>query len=301
MRTINLRWISSLSLSLSLVAACTKDDNGSDSAGNGSSGGQTTGGVSDTNNVTVGGESSGTSAGQSTGIATGGASEGGSSGDGATSAGSSSGGTEPQPNGGSCMTDDQCESNSCFALGALGGVCGECKGDADCADTTMHGCSVPNPLSSPARPALCNDGSFGAGCETSDVCVDNLTCAEILNASIIGLVASTCSDCASDDDCADLTETPLCTINYDVAEVSGNRTCVAAGSVPDGEGCDLAGTGNDACMSGHCVGATLAGITLGVCSVCATDDDCNVDMGETCVLPTIGATGIMPGVCQAAM
>jgi len=37
----------------------------------------------------------------------------------------------------------------CAQVPIFGGICGECLEDADC---EMGGCTVPNPLSSPARP-----------------------------------------------------------------------------------------------------------------------------------------------------
>ncbi|MBL8944696.1 MAG: hypothetical protein JNK45_16165, partial [Myxococcales bacterium] len=56
---------------------------------------------------------------------------------------------EPQPNGAMCDTNEECVSAMCFVVGPLGGICGDCLTDADCAGTTGGGCSIPNPLAQP--------------------------------------------------------------------------------------------------------------------------------------------------------
>lgn len=201
---------------------------------------------------------------------------------------------EPKANGEMCDTNEECISAMCFVVGPLGGICGDCLTDADCAATTGGGCSIPNPLAQPPEGAACNMGEPGAGCMSDDVCAEGV-CAEILNVPGI-LVASTCSECIEDADC----DGGLCSPSYDVANLSGIKTCVDAGSVPDGTGCDLEGTGNDACTSGFCVGADVLGVLeLGVCSACAADTDC-AD-GETCTPPMVDLmAGLVAGVCTAA-
>ena len=137
-------------------------------------------------------------------------------------------------------------------------------------------------------------GQQGEGCMTDAVCVDGGLCAVILDVPGI-LTASTCSECLDDEGC---TEGNLCSPSYDVAELSGVKTCVPPGSVPDGEGCDLlSGTGNDACMSTYCQPADVLGmLELGVCSACATDDDCTDP--EVCLPPAVDLmTGLVAGGC----
>ncbi|HWB77341.1 MAG TPA: hypothetical protein VG755_20380 [Nannocystaceae bacterium] len=202
---------------------------------------------------------------------------------------------EPQPNGSMCEGNEECESGFCFVVGILGGLCGECNTDADCAATTGGGCSIPNPLANPPQGAHCNMGEAGAGCMTSDVCEDPLQCAEILNVPGV-LVASTCSECLTDADCMG----DLCSPTYDVLNLSGQLSCVPAGSVADGLGCDFMGTGDDACMSGHCAIADVMGLLqLGVCSACEADEDC-MPM-ETCEAPAVDLmAGLIAGSCVPA-
>jgi Cys-rich repeat protein len=204
-------------------------------------------------------------------------------------------GVNPLPDGSMCTADDQCESEQCFQVPVLGGICGECNEDADCAD---GGCSIPNPLT--MAPSVCNDGGLGGGCESDDVCQDGLTCALILSVDAIGLQAATCSECAEDGDCGN---GQLCTPTYDVANISGHKFCVDSGMVANGEGCDFEGTGNDACTSGLCTPASAKGfVDLGICSECGTDG-----MGMTVDCPGMGtcteamvslSEGLIPGTCM---
>jgi hypothetical protein len=200
----------------------------------------------------------------------------------------------PMPNGSSCGDDADCESMHCF-VSPIGNICGECEVDADCADTTMGGCSIPNPLSDPPTGSTCNMGEHGAGCMTSDICMDPYICVEILNVPGL-LMASTCSECESDKDCTDT----LCSPSYDVANLAGSKDCVEPGSVPNGEGCDFAGTGDDACLSGFCaIADVMMLLQLGVCSECEEDMDCGMDM--TCEVPTVDLMeGLVAGTCVPA-
>jgi hypothetical protein len=204
-------------------------------------------------------------------------------------------GPTPQPNGAMCPTGDdtECESGHCFES-PLGNICGECELDEHCADTTMGGCSIPNPLMMPPTGATCNDGSLGGGCMTSDVCMDPLICAEILNVPTI-IVASTCSECTMDSECMD---GDLCNPSYDVLNLSGSKTCVPPGSVPTGEGCDYMGSGDEACLSGFCAVADVMGfVQLGVCSECEEDMGCMGD--EECLPPEVALDeGLIAGVCM---
>lgn len=292
MRTQTLHWTSSLFLVVTLgVAGCPKDDGGEETGGDstGSSGGETsaTMSASSTSASTTASTTDSTTASTtatSTDTEPGTIS--------ATETGTT--GTEPQPNGAMCDDDAGCESGLCYQVGPLPGICGECKSDADCADITGGGCSIPNPLSTPPQGAHCNMGEPGQGCETTDVCAEGV-CAVVLDVPGI-LTASTCGECATDADCMD---GDLCSPTYDVLMLSGENVCVAPGTVPDGTGCALDGNGDMACESGHCAGADVLGVAmLGVCNPCEVDADCND--GETCELPSIDLMmGLVPGGCVA--
>ena len=175
----------------------------------------------------------------------------------------------------------------CYLVGALGGICGECENDADC----EFGCSAPNPLADPPQGSACNEGNLGEGCETDDVCGGPLVCAEIFNIPGV-LEASSCSECAADTDC----NMGLCSPQYDVAEATGVKVCVAAGTVLDGSGCDLDGSGDQACAGGHCAAATIGGLfSLGVCSECEINADCG---SGVCVPPQVDlGAGLIAGQC----
>lgn len=176
---------------------------------------------------------------------------------------------EPQPDGASCETNEECISGFCYYIAILGGICGECNVDADC---ESGGCSLPNPLAQPPTGAHCNMGEPGAGCMSDEICEEGYTCESILNVPGI-LEASTCSECETDADC-DMGM--LCSPAYDILNISGQRVCVEPGSVPNGEGCDhLSGTGNMACESGLCATVDIMKLLqLGVCGDCSVDADC---------------------------
>jgi hypothetical protein len=200
---------------------------------------------------------------------------------------------EPQPNGSTCDDNEQCESGFCFVVQFLGGICGECLLDSDCPD---GGCSLPNPIAMPPVGAVCNDGGAGEGCMTSDVCQDGLVCASIISVPGI-LEAMTCSECTTDADCADGL---LCSPSYDVLNISGQRTCVEPMSVPNGEGCDFATTGNEACMSGICATINIMELLMvGVCGECGVDADCDVMAGEMCLPADVDTTTgvVTPPLC----
>jgi hypothetical protein len=185
---------------------------------------------------------------------------------------------EPQPNGSECSTNEECESGMCFHVSILGGLCGECLVDEDCPD---GGCSIPNPLSDPPQGATCNEGEQGGGCMSDDVCVDDLTCEVILDVPGI-FTASTCSQCETDADCEG---DQLCSPAYDIPNLSGAKVCVDPGTVPNGEGCDHVGSGDEACESGFCYEYDVMGfLVLGVCGECKVDADC--DEGE-CLEPDV--------------
>ena len=202
-------------------------------------------------------------------------------------------GPDPVPDGGSCTEDAECESMQCYDGGALGGICGECNEDADC---DGGGCSVPNPIA--GTPSTCNMGELGGGCQTTDVCMKGLVCALILDVPGV-ITASTCSDCEDDAGC---TDGQLCAPTYNVADISGYKSCVEPGSVADGLGCDLEGSGDMQCMSGICAGADVMGfLELGVCSACENDENgepVGCDPGQTCMEAAVSLEeGLIAGTC----
>ncbi len=203
------------------------------------------------------------------------------------------------PNGGACMSDEACESGNCFETPIIS-LCGECDEDADCAG---GGCSIPNPLT--MAPSVCNMGELGGGCETTDVCEEGLVCALILSVDAIMLTASTCSECETDADCDAVTPGSLCSPTYNVADISGYKSCVMPGTVANGLGCDFMGSGNDACESGLCTPADAAGfVELGICSDCGTDGMGNevMCMGQDVCTPAEVSLseGLLPGTCGPA-
>lgn len=288
-------WISQCSVALGLLlgTGCGKDDDAGDEDANDSSGtGSESADDDDSNTVS----DSVTTDSITTDSADGSSSVTADSGSDDVSTFEDSGtddGDPPAPNGSTCSEDADCESMHCYTS-ALGNICGECVTDEHCADTTGGGCSIPNPLASPPTGAVCNDGSLGGGCMSSDVCMEPLVCVEILNAAPI-IVASTCSECETDADCVD---GDLCSPGYDVMNLSGSKTCVVPGSVINGEGCDFTTSGNDACFSGFCAVANVMDIVqLGVCSECLEDTDCGGN--ETCEPPVISLDeGLTAGFCM---
>ncbi len=202
---------------------------------------------------------------------------------------------EGQVNNATCMDGSGCgcESGKCFIVPALGGYCGECVNDADCA-MTDGGCTVPNLIA--AVGATCNMGEAGAGCETAEAC-------STPEASVCGLVigvpgiieVSTCGACATNNDCIAINATTRnCSPTYDLMNFSGQYVCVKDGSVPNDGGCNLAPDamdlpiGNLACTSGFCGEANVMGLVkLGICGECNSDADC-VKIGKlTCSAPLV--------------
>jgi hypothetical protein len=190
------------------------------------------------------------------------------------------------PDGEQCMLDAECMSGFCYVVGILGGVCGECNSDDDC---PTGGCSPPNPLT--GQGSVCNDGNYGEGCDSDDVCVGSLVCATIID--IPGIITeSTCSQCRTDADCPG-----YCSPEYDIPNFTGAWRCVAPLEVPIGEGCDHTGTGDLACSTGICAAADIMGILeIGVCSECETAGDCL--FGEMCQGAGVDLdVGLTPGTC----
>jgi hypothetical protein len=179
-----------------------------------------------------------------------------------------------------------CDTGKCFVVPALGGFCGECLVDADCAP---GGCSVPNPIAGVG--ATCNEGGPGEGCMSNDVCVDpdNGICGTLL--SVPGIITvATCGQCSVNADCTEPT-LPNCTPTYDVPNFKGKLDCVGDGTVENNFGCSLEEdggmpSGNKACKSGFCGEASVMGLLkLGVCGECNADSDC--PMGQACTDPAV--------------
>lgn len=280
----------SLVLSLGVIPACPGDDSTAEGTATGSS---TTGDESTGPGMTSMPMNTETTVDPDTGTS--------SSGPSTISAGetSSSGGEmcEDAALGSSCVDPIcDCESDNCFVVGPLGGVCSECDEDADCAKTTGFGCNFGNPLTGTA--AVCSTtGDVGESCETVDACADGLFCPTLIE--VVGILsAATCSECepGTNNGC---TGEEICTPSYDIANIGGNYFCALPGTVPNDEGCNLTGDGSE-CESGNCAPARLMDIpVIAVCSPCNDDNDCGG--GMTCQLPEVAIDGtslaLVPGAC----
>ena len=186
--------------------------------------------------------------------------------------------TGPQPNGSPCSADDECESEICVQIPALGGVCSECETDQQCMDSGEGlNCTL-----GAQQYFACADGSLGTMCMSDAACMDGLHCATVLDLG--GLFNDQfCSECGEDTDCAD---GQLCTPNFDLGTFAGFRECVDAASVMQDGMCDS----NDQCASGFCSQADLMGfLQVGVCGECLMDGDCA--MGQTCMDASIDLMG----------
>jgi hypothetical protein len=208
--------------------------------------------------------------------------------------GSGDSGSGTQPNGYyPCLSDDECVSGNCYAMGLLNGICSECDADEDCADTTGFGCNPPD-IANPVLPALCGDGGLGAGCEETTACVDGLTCELVLAIPAIHQFTH-CSACASHDDCSG---EELCALTIDITTLSGYWSCLEPGSVQVGGTCDQNGDGDLACASGNCAQADIDNLVyMGLCSECDEDADCPEGWG--CQAASIDTYNILavPAVC----
>jgi hypothetical protein len=134
-------------------------------------------------------------------------------------------------------------------------------------------------------------GELGGGCESDAVCQDGLECGQLVEVPGIFSLSS-CSECASDDACSD----GLCSPSVDIAAMTGHRECVPPASLLFGSVCDHLTSGDQACASGHCAPADLAGlIEVGVCGDCSVDTDC--DEGMQCVAPQLTLSGAIGSYC----
>jgi hypothetical protein len=177
--------------------------------------------------------------------------------------------------GATCTSAAECSSCNCYQVPFLGGQCGECDADDDCAMTTGGGCTPPNPFMS--NGSTCNMGEAGGGCESSDVCADGLSCGTVLD--LLGLIQiSTCGECASDADCPG----QICAPVVIVEEFNGQNTCIDADSLAQNSFCNLEGNGDEACADVCSIVDIMGLAQVGACGECNTDDEC--DLGETCML-----------------
>jgi hypothetical protein len=195
---------------------------------------------------------------------------------------------EGQPDDSTCNDPSGCgcETGKCFVIPILGGLCGECLGDEDCAG---GGCTVPNPLG--GLGSVCNKGEPGAGCQSDAVCQDPAAPLCKLVLSVPGIIdVATCSACRSNADCPD-PNMHNCSPEYDLPGFGGQYVCKADGSAQNNTGCaldDCQGQplGDRVCASGFCNAASVQDVLfIGVCSECRSNGDCAP--GLTCSDPQV--------------
>ncbi|MBC8074177.1 MAG: hypothetical protein IAG13_38010 [Deltaproteobacteria bacterium] len=203
--------------------------------------------------------------------------------------GGESGPMLPGPNGAECASNDECESEFCYQIPMLGGLCSECLMDADCKAGT---CAVDFT----AMYAMCTDGALGNMCDSDEGCMGDLVCTQLIDT--MGLFnANYCSECGPTAPCEG---EQICSPTYDASGISGHFSCAEPGSAPNNAGCPIEdGMGQgEVCDSGHCgVADVFMGfVQLGVCGECSVDGDC-VD-GGTCTPAGSGMAGLMGAVCE---
>ncbi|MBA3547541.1 MAG: hypothetical protein H0T76_13740 [Nannocystis sp.] len=206
--------------------------------------------------------------------------------------GTSSGGGEPLPNGAECGSDADCESMNCYKnMLVMLSVCAECNEDADCvAAGTGTACN----LDLATQSIACSDGQNGSTCMSDEACMST-HCDAVIEIPIPGLLPDTCGECSVSDDCPVMDD--ICSPNFDFMAFSGQKKCVAPGSVENNQLCPSdEAEGDAACMSGHCTTATLMGIVpVNICGECDGDGDC--DMGMTCMPAEASMAGLTGSTC----
>lgn len=203
---------------------------------------------------------------------------------------SSGGGGEPLPNGSECADDADCESMNCFKNMLVDlSVCAECNEDADCvAAGTGTACN----LDLATQSIACSDGPNGSTCMSDEACMST-HCESVIEVPIPGLIPDTCSECSESADCM---MDDICSPNFDFMAFSGQKKCVAPGSVENNQLCPSNDEGDAACMSGHCTMATIMGIVpVNICGECASDGDC--DQGQTCMPAEASMNGLTGSTC----
>ncbi|MCB9702108.1 MAG: hypothetical protein H6711_09450 [Myxococcales bacterium] len=260
------------------LAGCRGDDPGG-SATEGSSSSSTGSGTDSASSTSAAPETTGGSTGGSTTDASAGF---------LTTQGDTSTGGGALPNGAQCQDDSECASGNCYTIPMLGGVCSECKSDQDCLDS---GAGISCSLDAGSMQAICTQGGLGTTCESMASCADGLFCAEVIEGTF-GLVPTACSECGDSGDCSN---GQICSPKVDFNMLSGYKTCVDPGSLPNDELCPNNPEGDAACMSGKCGEVDVMGfIKLGVCGECNGDADC---MGGTCTPGSFSQGGVMGSTC----
>lgn len=197
---------------------------------------------------------------------------------------------DPLPNGAECTSDDECMSMNCFSL--LGGMlafCADCNEDQDCVDA---GTGTACTLDVMSQNATCTTGELGSTCMSDAACADG-KCGPVIEIPIPGIIPDLCNEC---DDSMDCMGGNLCSPVFDLQMFSGQKSCVAPGSVMNDNLCPEGPDGPMVCMSGHCNSATIMGIVeVFVCGECDEDGDC--EPGETCMPAMASQTGFNGSIC----
>jgi len=202
-----------------------------------------------------------------------------------------SGDGEPLDNGAECADDADCKSMNCYkAMFPPIAICAECNEDADCVNA---GTGTACTLDAGTQSILCTDGPNGSTCMSDEACMSTF-CDAVIEIPIPGLVPDTCGECSVSDDCEMMDD--ICSPSFDLMALSGQKKCVAPGSVENNQLCPKPPEGDLACMSGHCTTATFMNIVpLNICGECAVDEDC--DMGQTCMPAEASMAGLNGSTC----
>lgn len=185
-----------------------------------------------------------------------------------------------------CTDDGQCSSSECFVFPGVGGICGYCDEDADCA----WGCNHPGMLTDPPVPSVCGDGDVGTGCESNGACMSGLLCSEVATAGF-GYTLKTCGECSVDSDCS---PTQVCGVAFDFSRQEAYRACEKPADRGFGSICES----NGQCASNKCdTYGFVDGTQIGVCGKCTSDPDCTSP--ATCRSTTFDFTvGFSHSLCQ---
>jgi hypothetical protein len=202
----------------------------------------------------------------------------------------STGDVGPQPNGADCSSDADCESMNCYSNQLIMlSICAECNEDADC---VAAGTGTACTLDLGTQSISCTNGANGSTCMSDEACMSG-HCDAVINIPIPGLLPDTCGECSSSADC---TAPDICSPNFDFQAFSGQKICVAPGSVENNNLCPEGAEGDLACMSGHCTMATIMNLVpVNICGECASDADCA--MGQTCMPAEASMNGLNGSTC----
>jgi len=207
--------------------------------------------------------------------------------------------TGPLPNGSACVFAGQCASGYCG--GTKNAVCGACA-DAPVAGASCLGSICGHGQDCVSSTDLCQPyGHLGDPCDSSGPCGYGLTCA---GASAANGTPGTCQApvAAAGQPCGGTL--PGCDTRMGLYCVgpAGEKTCLAATYVPDGQPCGaLSATTYAACLAGSCYTATgVASVTdVGTCKADAADGvACDTALGPGCLSPArcvltgAGTTGV---------